>query len=89
MNATARVEYPDAEPELLGIEFDRADLAVPQQGAYSGMKKIEPKGDRKWKTATFKLCHVFFTGAQNGGADFRLVAEAPEFAVRKVPLQRD
>ena len=45
--------------------------------------------DRQWKAAAFKLRRACFTGAQNGGADFRLVAEAPEFAVRKVTLRRD
>jgi len=89
MNATLGVEYLDAAPGLLGVEFDGEDLAAPQRGAYSGTKKTALKGDRQWKTAAFKLRRACFTGAQNGGADFRLVAEAPEFAVRKVTLRRD
>jgi hypothetical protein len=89
MNATLGVEYQDAAPGLLGVEFDGEDLAAPQGGAYSGTKKLVLKGDRQWKTAAFRLRRACFTGAQNGGADFRLVAEAPEFAVRKVTLRRD
>ncbi|HOC56024.1 MAG TPA: DUF5010 domain-containing protein [Verrucomicrobiota bacterium] len=89
MNATVRVEYLDAAPGLLGVEFDGEDVTAPQWGAYSGTKKLALKGDRQWKTAAFKLRRARFTGAQNGGADFRLVAEAPEFAVRKVTLRRD
>jgi len=89
MNATVTVEYEDAAPGLLGAEFDGEDLNAPQRGAYSRTTKIELKGDRQRKTASFKMDHALLTGAQNGGADFRLVAEAPEFAVRKVTLTRN
>jgi hypothetical protein len=89
MNATVGVEYFDAAPGLLGVEFDGADLTAAHRGAYSRTKKVELKGDRKWKTTSFKVHQAYFTGAQNGGADFRLVAEAPEFAVRSVTLRRD
>lgn len=89
MNATVSVEYLDAAPGLLGVEFDGEDLTAPQRGAYSGTKKLALKGDHQWKTAAFKLRRAGFTGAQNGGADFRLVAEVPEFAVRKVTLRRN
>ena len=89
MNATVTVEYLDAAPGLLGVEFDGEDQTAPQRGAYSHTEKVALKGDGQWRTARFKLRDARFTGAQNGGADFRLVAEAPEFAVRKVTLTRN
>jgi hypothetical protein len=89
MNATVTVEYLDAAPGLLGVEFDGEDLTAPQRGAYNHTEKVALKGDGQWRTAKFKLRDAHFTGAQNGGADFRLVAEAPEFAVRKVTLTRN
>ena len=89
MNATVTVEYQDAAPGWLGVEFDGADLNAPAWGAYSRTTKIALKGDRQWKTASFRIRQAYFTGAQNGGADFRLVAETREFAVRKVTLVRD
>jgi hypothetical protein len=89
MNATVAVDYLDAAPGLLGVEFDGEDMTASQGGAYSRTEKIVLKGDRQWKTAGFKVRHACFTGSQNAGADFRLVAEAPEFAVRKVTLTRN
>ena len=89
MNATVTVEYLDAAPGRLGVEFDGEDQTAPLQGAYSRVEKIELKGDRNWKTAVFRVRQASFTGRQNGGADFRLVAETPGFAVRKVTLERN
>jgi hypothetical protein len=89
MNATVSVVYLDATPGLLGVEFDGEDTTAPQRGAYSRTDKIELKGDGKWKTAHLKVRRACLTGAQNGGADFRLVAETPEFAVSKVTLTRN
>jgi hypothetical protein len=89
MNATLAVDYLDAAPGLLSVEFDGEDTTSPLRGAYSRTKKVELKGDRQWKTAGFKLTGACFVQSQNGRADFRLVAEAAEFAVRKVTLTRD
>jgi hypothetical protein len=89
MNASIEVAYWDAHPGLLGVEFDGQDVNAPGHGAYTRAQKIELKGDKKWKTAAFKLQGALFTNSQNGGADFRLVAETPELFVRKVTLQRD
>jgi hypothetical protein len=89
MNATVTVEYLDAAPGLVGVEFDGEDLTAPFRGAYSSTEKTALAGDRQWKTARFQVRRAHFTGAQNGGADLRIVAEAPECAVRKVTLTRD
>jgi hypothetical protein len=89
MNAVVEVEYWDGKPGLLGVEFDGADHTAPARGAYSRTRKIELKGDQTWKTASFKLLKARFANSQNEGADFRLVAETPEFGVRKVTVRRD
>jgi hypothetical protein len=89
MNATVTVEYQDTAPGRLGVEFDGNDLNAPLRGAYSRTSKIELKGDGQWKTASFTMRQACFTGAQNGGADFRFAVEAPELAVRKVTLTRN
>ena len=39
-------------------------------------------------TASFELAGARFSNSQNSDADFRLVAQAPEYAVRKVALRR-
>jgi hypothetical protein len=89
MNATVTVEYLDAAPGRLGVEFDGEDLTAPVRGAYSYTEKTPLAGNRQWMTAKFQVRHARFTGAQNGGADLRIVAEAPECAVRKVTLTRN
>ena len=89
MNATVTVEYLDAAPGLLGVEFDGHDATAPLRGAYTRTGKIELKGDRQWKTAAIRVRHARLVGSQNGEADFRLVAEAPELGVRKVTLTRN
>jgi hypothetical protein len=88
MNASVEVEYLDAVPGMLGIEFDGSDLAAPLRGAYSCSEKIRLAGEHQWKQATFKLNGCYFLNSQNGQADFRIVAESPQFAVGKVTLSR-
>jgi hypothetical protein len=88
MQTQVTADYFDAAPGQLGIEFDGSDTAAPFTGAYSHSPKIKLIGDRKWKTATFDLKDARLLGSQNGGADFRLVAEAKEFAAGKVILNR-
>jgi len=88
MQAQVAVDYFDAVPGQLGIEFDGSDTSAPFNGAYSRSAKIKLAGDQKWKTATFDLKDARLLGSQNGGADFRIVAEAREVAIGKVALQR-
>jgi hypothetical protein len=45
-------------------------------------------GDKTWKATTFELKDARLLGSQNGGADCRIVAEAKEFAVAKVTVNR-
>jgi len=86
MQARVTVDYYDAASGVLGIEFDGSDASAPFNGAYSRSGKILLTGDQRWKTATFDLSDARFTGSQNGGADFRAVAEAQKVAIGKVTL---
>jgi hypothetical protein len=86
MNATAEFEYFDAAPGRLGVEFDGSDTSAPFSGAYSRSEKIALAGDKRWKTARFKLDAARFLNSQNSAADFRVVAEATEFGLEKVTL---
>jgi hypothetical protein len=88
MNAAVEVEYFDAAPGMLGIEFDGSDRSAPFAGAYSRSAKVELKGDKRWKRAEFDLNGAYFCNAQNSGADFRLVAEAAQVGVGNVTLKR-
>ncbi len=89
MNVAVEVEYLDARRGELGIEFDGSDLSAPFRGAYTWSKKVPMQGDGKWKTARFELADARFTNGQNAGADFRVVAEVPGIAIRKVTVQRN
>lgn len=88
MNATLEVEYFDGAPGQLSVEFDGSDTRAPVNGAYTRSDRITLTGDRQWKTASFKLDDARFLNSQNSGADFRLNAETPEFAVATVTLKR-
>jgi hypothetical protein len=88
MNTRVQVEYLDGAPGLLGVEFDGSDTNAPLHGAYTRSAKIRLQGDRRWKTNQFNLERGCFLNSQNGAADFRLVAEAPELVVGQVTLQR-
>jgi len=70
------------------VEFDGSDTSAPFGGAYSPSEKIALAGDKRWKTASFKLDAARFLNSQNAGADFRIVAEAVEFGLSKVALKR-
>jgi hypothetical protein len=83
------IEYCDAAPGRLSVEFDGSDESAPFSGAYTrAPESVKLTGTKSWRTARFKLTGAKFTNAQNRGADFRLVIEAPEFAVGNVNLSR-
>ena len=88
MNATVEIEYFDAAPGRLGVEFDGSDTGAPFGGAYSPSEKISLTGDKRLKTASFKLDAARFLNSQNADADFRIVAVAAEFGLSKVTLKR-
>jgi len=83
------VEHFDAAPGRLTVEFDGSDESAPRSGAYTrAIETIRLDGSRIWRTGRFRLLGARFNNSQNRGADFRLVVEAPEFAVGQVKLSR-
>ncbi|MCX8091242.1 MAG: DUF5010 domain-containing protein [Verrucomicrobiae bacterium] len=88
LNARVEVVYCDVAAGRLRVEFDGSDEAAPGHGAYSRANEIELAGDREWKVAAFDLDAARFFNRQNGGADFRLAAIAPELVVQRVTLKR-
>jgi hypothetical protein len=86
---TLDVEYFDASPGRLSVEFDGSDEAAPFSGAYTrAAETVQLGGTKLWRNAQFKLKGAKFGNGQNRGADFRLVVETPEFAVGNVKLSR-
>jgi hypothetical protein len=88
MRLGAEIEYYDASPGSLGIEYDGSDLRAPGRGAYTKTSKVRLKGAHRWKKARFTLEKALLTNSENGRADLRIVSEAPELAVRKLRLIR-
>ena len=88
MEAIITLDYFDATPGRMRIEFDGSDTSALLDGAYSRTENVSLTGDRKWKTTTFKLSGARLENSQNGGADFRIVAEAGELMVGKLSLGR-
>lgn len=83
------VYYFDAAPGRLSVEFDGSDERAPFSGAYTrAPEQVQLGGTKSWRSAWFTLAGAKFGNGQNRGADFRLVVEAPEFAVGNVNLSR-
>jgi hypothetical protein len=83
------VDYFDAATGRLSIEFDGSDQNAPFSGAYTrASETVKLDGSKTWRTGRFALQGARFNNGQNRGADFRLVVEAPEFAVGNVSLLR-
>ena len=45
-------------------------------------------GSGEWQTETFELNDAHFQNRQNGGADFRLRVNCPEFYIRRVTVTK-
>lgn len=89
MNPKLEVEYFDAAPGALAVEFDGSDPAAAFNGAYShAAETVKSSGSQTWRTASFSLPAARFINGQNHGADFRLVLATPKISLRKVTLQR-
>lgn len=83
------IELFDAAPGKLSVEFDGSDESAPFSGAYTrAPESVRLEGTKLWRNAQFTLKGAKFGNGQNRGADFRLVVEAPEFAVGSVKLSR-
>lgn len=89
MGLALTVDYFDAAPGVLGVEFDGSDPRAAFGGAYSAAREsVKLTGDKTWKTSRFTLRDARLVNSQNGGADFRLNTTASDFGVRKVTLSR-
>ena len=68
------VEYFDAAPGALGLEFDGSDPTAPFSGAYSRSADAAKLYDtHEWKRVRFTLNNPKFANSQNRDADFRLL----------------
>jgi len=86
---TLEVDYFDAARGRLSVEFDGTDESAPFSGAYTrAPEHVQLGGTKSWRSVRFTLAGAKFGNGQNRGADFRLVVEAPEFAVGNVNLSR-
>ena len=89
MHPKLEVEYFDAAPGTLAVEFDGSDPTAAFSGAYSrATGTVKLTGSQTWQTASFPMPAARLLNTQNNSADLRLVLTAPEFAVRKVTLLR-
>lgn len=89
MQVHVDVEYFDAAPGGLGLQFDGSDAAAPFAGAYTSCpRNVALTGAQTWKSATFDLAEARFLNGQNRGADFRLVVAAPEIVIGRVTVRR-
>jgi hypothetical protein len=89
MDATVDLDYFDAAPGLLGLEFDGSDPHAVFAGAYTrSPDTVKLLGDQQWKTAHFRLPAARLLNSQNRSADFRLVIEAPALSVSRVTVSR-
>ena len=82
MHAWVEVEYFDGAPDgLLYVEYDGPK-------AYAGSEWGRGlKHSSQWNTVTFELADPSFSGRENGGADFRIVATKSKVFVRRVTLK--
>ena len=89
MHLDVEVEYYDAAPGTLGLEFDGNDASAPFNGAYTrNAEVVQLTGSKSWKRAQFHLQEARFLNSQNRGADFRLIVAAPELYIGRVTLTR-
>jgi hypothetical protein len=87
-NLKLEMEYFDAAPGTLGVEFDGSDPEAPFNGAYTPSRQtVKLAGSKTWKTAEFQLTQARLLNSQNRNADLRLVVNAPEFQVARVTLK--
>jgi hypothetical protein len=89
MDVSAVVDYFDAKPGTLRLEYDGSDPNAPFQGAYTASPEtVTLNGSKVWRTAVFSLPSARFRNLQNGNADFRLNSSAQGIAVRQVQIVR-
>lgn len=84
MHAWVEVEYFDAAANsVLCIEYDGPRAYTPSE------RRVRLKNTSEWKTNIFELTDATFSGRENGGADFRIIATKPKVFVRRVTLKME
>lgn len=88
-NFTLEVDYFDAAPGELALEYDGSDERAPFNGAYTRSSDVAKlNGDRTWKTARYSLAKAKLLNGQNRNADFRFVFASQEVAIAGVRLSK-
>ncbi|MEK7677810.1 MAG: DUF5010 domain-containing protein [Verrucomicrobiota bacterium] len=89
MPLAVEVEYYDAAPGTLGLEFDGSDVSAPFSGAYTrSAEVVQLTGSKRWQRARFSLPEARLLNSQNRGTDFRLATTASELYIGRVTLKR-
>lgn len=73
------VDFRSESVNVIGAQYNSPDAD------YASAKGFITSPDGKWDRALVRLTSAGFRGAQNGGADFRLVS-SPRFAVSKIEV---
>jgi hypothetical protein len=86
-----QVEYFDAGPGEMKVEYDSTDAAQPFNGAYKGHPDVVRLANSgHWQEGQFRIADARFSGAQNLHADFRIhySGDGP-LMIRAVRVLRD
>ncbi|MGB9601616.1 MAG: hypothetical protein ACPMAG_02365, partial [Limisphaerales bacterium] len=90
MDLTVEVDYLDDSAGTLAVEYDGSDPSAPFGGAYTrSPQTVKLIGDKMRKKASFPLPAAKLLNGQNGGADLRLVVNAPSFIIYELVLKRN
>jgi hypothetical protein len=81
MAVTVTVECLAAKPGTFDVQYDGG---TPDDPYTASAKTVTLAGSGEWQTETIELNDARFQNRQNGGADFRLRVNCPEFSVRRV-----
>jgi hypothetical protein len=82
------IEYFDEGISYFKIQYDSADLAASERGAYKEGATEVLLDSREWRKITFELSDARFDGRQNMGADFRLFCSG-RLAIRRVVIEME
>lgn len=88
-NALIEVEYLDAQPGVLTVEYDASQTqAIPNPAYARAGQPVRLRGTGTWQTSSFLARNPSFSNAQNAGADFRLCLRPPALFVHRVTVRR-
>jgi len=89
MDVQVTVDFFDAGPGTLRLQYDGSDIQAPFQGAYTSSPEVVAlSGSRTWRKAVFTLKHARFLNLQNGGTDFRIECSRTGVGIRRIQMIR-